>query len=167
MEDEGNYDMQKIVCWGLSAGGCYGIRAAHTHAQRFIAAIGQGAGTHHFFSRAWLEKAQYHEYPWSLLPALAGKFGYLSTEQLLSVVQHKWSLLRSGVLETPSCRLLPVNGTRDGLMPIEDSGLLLEHGSPKEARFFTGLTHMGNPDALVTIYSWLESVVGIWVPQSS
>lgn len=24
----------------------------------------------------------------------------------------------------------------DGLMPIEDSVLLLEHGTPKEARFF-------------------------------
>lgn len=49
----------------------------------------------------------------------------------------------------PSCRLLLVIGRRDGLMPIEDSKLLLEQGSSEEARFFDGLTYMGTLDPLL------------------
>lgn len=65
MQQQGHFDMRKVIAWGLSAGGHNAIRAAHTHADRLAGAVGQGAGTHHFFSRAWLEKAQNHEYPWT------------------------------------------------------------------------------------------------------
>ena len=44
-------------------------------------------------------------------------------------------------------------------MPIEDSTLLFEHGSPKEARLFPGAVHMGYPDANKSVYPWLESLV--------
>lgn len=47
----------------------------------------------------------------------------------------------------------------DGLMPIEDSILLLEHGSPKEARFFPGALHMGYPMANGAVYPWMEGVM--------
>lgn len=64
-----------------------------------------------------------------------------------------------------SCRLLLVNGTHDGLIPIEDSMLMMEYGSPKEARLFTGLAHMGYPPANGTMYPWMEAVMasaGAW-----
>lgn len=44
-------------------------------------------------------------------------------------------------------------------MPIEDSMLLFEHGSPKEARFFPGALHMGYPLANSAVYPWMEQVI--------
>ena len=73
--------------------------------------------------------------------------------------QKDFSLVELGIVDQPSCRLLLVNGTHDGLMPVEDSLLLLERGSPKEARVFTGLSHMGYPLANDSIYPWIEGVM--------
>lgn len=159
MQSQGHYDMKKVLCWGLSAGGHNAIRAAHTHASRLAGAVGQGAGTHHFFSRAWLEKAKDHEYPWTALPALTEKFGYKSEDEFLDNAQKDFSLIELGIADKPSCRLLLINGTHDGLMPIEDSMLMMEYGSPKEARFFTGLLHMGYPPANGSVYPWMEQVM--------
>lgn len=104
------------MAWGLSAGGMNAVRIAHTHAARLAGSVGQGAATHHFFSREWLEKAQYHEYPWNALPALAEKFGYKSPDHFMDHAQDTWSLVKTGVVNMPSCRLLLINGTHDGLM---------------------------------------------------
>ena len=134
MQSQEHFDMKRIICWGLSAGGHNAVRAAHTHASRLAGAIGQGAGTHHFFSRAWLEKAKDHEYPWTALPALAEKFGYKDGEELMDKAQKEFSLIETGIAEMPATRLLLINGTHDGLMPIEDSMLMMEYGTPKEAR---------------------------------
>lgn len=160
MGEEGVYDMKKVMCWGLSAGGHNAIRAAHTHSSRLAGAVGQGAGTHHFFSRAWLERAKDHEYPWTALPALSAKFGYKSEEEFLDNAQKDFSLVELGIVEKESCRLLLVNGTHDGLMPVEDSMLMMEYGRPKEARLFTGLLHMGYPPANGCVYPWMEGILG-------
>ncbi|KAK4542975.1 hypothetical protein LTR36_005973 [Oleoguttula mirabilis] len=159
MASEGVYNMKKILCWGLSAGGHNAIRAAHTHAQRLAGAVGQGAGTHHFFSRAWLEKAKDHEYPWTALPALTEKFGYASEDEFMDRAQKDFSLVENKIVDMPACRLLLINGTHDGLMPVEDSMLMMEFGTPKEARFFPGLLHMGYPPANGSVYPWMEGVM--------
>lgn len=57
--------------------------------------------------------------------------------------QDTWSLVKTGVVNMKSCRLLLINGTIDGLMPIEDSMLLSEFGSPKEMRLVSNRLHMG------------------------
>lgn len=57
------FDLKKIVAWGLSAGGYYAVRAASTHRDRFLACIAHGPGTHHFLSEAWLQRIDDHEYP--------------------------------------------------------------------------------------------------------
>lgn len=159
MAKQDTFNMSKVIAWGLSAGGYNAVRAAHTHAPRLAGAVGQGAGTHHFFSRAWLEKAANHEYPWTALPALRQKYGYATIDDMLDRAQRDFSLVENGIVERPSCRLLLINGTHDGLMPIEDSMLLFEYGSPKEARFFTGLLHMGYPPANGSVYPWMEGVM--------
>jgi acetyl esterase/lipase len=167
MAGEGVFDMKRIITWGLSAGGYNAVcilessaltfanytqhrvlistkvRAAHTHFERLAGAIGQGAGTHHFFSREWLEKAQNKEYPWNALPALTEKFGYKDHDDFMDNAQDTWSLVKTGVVNMKSCRLLLINGTIDGLMPIEDSMLLSEFGSPKEMRLISNRLHMG------------------------
>jgi len=159
MSKDGRFDTTHILAWGLSAGGYHAIRIAHTHSKRLIGSIAQGAGSHHFFAREWLEKAQNHEYPWNALPALTEKFGYRDADEFMDKAQRDWSLVENKIVDMDSCRLLLVNGTHDGLMPIEDSMLLLEYGRPKEARFFPGLLHMGYPPANGSVYPWMEEVM--------
>ena len=45
----------------------------------------------------------------SLNPALAQKFGYDSSEELFKGAQEKFSLVSTGIVEKPSCRLLLIN----------------------------------------------------------
>ncbi|KAF7943023.1 hypothetical protein EAE96_010969 [Botrytis aclada] len=153
------FDMSHVMVWGLSAGGYYAVRLAHTHKDQLRGVVAQGAAVHYFFGKDWLEKAEGHEYPFQLGLAMALKHGYTSTEEFRNKVQKKFSLLESGVIDKPSTRLLLINGTLDGLMPIEDSQLLFEHGTPKEARFFPGALHMGYPMANSAVYPWMESVM--------
>jgi predicted dienelactone hydrolase len=63
MEADGRFDMRRILVWGLSSGGYYAIRIAHTHKDRLAGSIAQGAGCHWFYDREWLETVDGHEYP--------------------------------------------------------------------------------------------------------
>lgn len=63
MTADGRFDMGRVMVWGLSSGGYYAIRIAHTHADRLVGVVAQGAGCHYFFDREWLDKADGHEYP--------------------------------------------------------------------------------------------------------
>ncbi|KXJ89394.1 Alpha/Beta hydrolase protein [Microdochium bolleyi] len=159
--EEQRFDMTRVLCWGLSAGGYYAVRIAHTHGAKHLAGVvAQGAGCHYFFDREWVDKAEGHEYPFKLASAMGRKHGFESVEEYREKAQGKFSLLESGVLDREgAARLLLVNGTQDGLMPIEDSMLLFEHGAPKEARFFTGALHMGYPLANSAVYPWMEQVI--------
>ncbi|EXJ79384.1 hypothetical protein A1O3_08886 [Capronia epimyces CBS 606.96] len=159
MDQQHYLNMQKCIAWGLSAGGYYAIRVAHTHHSRLAGSIGQGAGSHLFLSREWLEHVDDHEYPFVLSEAYVAKYGYQDWEELLEKAQKDFSLVESGLLNRPCCRLLLVNGTWDGLMPIEDSVLLMNYGRPKEGRFYDRLFHMGYPPANESIYPWMESVM--------
>ncbi|VBB73688.1 Putative protein of unknown function [Podospora comata] len=159
MAKEGRFDMKKVMVWGLSSGGYYAVRVAHTHKERIIGSVAQGAGVHYFYDREWLERADGHEYPFKLTPAMAHKHGFGSVDEYKEGAQKKFSLLETGILKMESARLLLINGTLDGLMPIEDSMMLFEHGSPKEARFFANALHMGYPMANSSVYPWMESVM--------
>ena len=46
----------------------------------------------------------------------------------------------------------------DELFPIEDSMLLTQHGSVKEARFFQGIKHMGEPYAMPMAVDWVGNL---------
>ena len=71
-------------------------------------------------------------------------FGYPSHEGWLAYAP-RLSLLDQGILDKASTSLLCVNGVKDPITPIADYYLVLEHGSPKEARFVTNGAHMGRP----------------------
>ncbi|KAG7291508.1 hypothetical protein NEMBOFW57_001527 [Staphylotrichum longicolle] len=159
MGEDGRFDMRRVLVWGLSSGGYYAIRIAHTHKDQLVGSIAQGAGCHYFYDREWLERADGHEYPFQLTPAMAMKHGFASVEEYKANVQKKFSLLETGIIHRPSTRLLLINGTLDGLMPIEDSMMLFEYGTPKEARFFSGALHMGYPMANASVYPWMEEVM--------
>ncbi len=53
----------KVVAWGVSAGGYYAMRIAHTHRERLAGVVAQGGGCHHMFDPEWLEIASHMEYP--------------------------------------------------------------------------------------------------------
>ncbi|KAL4878336.1 Alpha/Beta hydrolase protein [Aspergillus karnatakaensis] len=153
-------DSTRIAVWGLSAGGYYAVRAAHTHADKLIGCVAHGPGVHYFLDPGWLARVEDHEYPFPILDAWAEKYGFANVEAFCAGAQGKFSLLRSGVLERPCSRLLLLNGVDDGIVPIEDCLLLFNHGSAKEGRFYPGLPHMGYPDSLAAAYKWLEEVLG-------
>jgi pimeloyl-ACP methyl ester carboxylesterase len=160
-------DETKVIAWGLSAGGYYAIRLAHTHRAHLLASVGHGAGTHHYISSEWLSQVSKHEYPFGLEEAYVQKYGYASFSELKSRCQDEFSLVSGkgeGVAVVgnglPSCRMLLINGTLDGCMPVEDSMLLAEYGSPKEMRFIRDRVHMGYPEANGTVFPWLEEVMG-------
>ena len=56
-------DEEEVVVYGLSTGGYYAIRAAHTHCDRLKGAISQGGWTHRALDKAWLKAADDMEYP--------------------------------------------------------------------------------------------------------
>ena len=63
MKGKGVFDIKNVVAWGLSCGGYYAVRIAHTHREKLRGSVAQGAGVHHFFDEGWLRKADDHEYP--------------------------------------------------------------------------------------------------------
>ncbi|KAF2455991.1 Alpha/Beta hydrolase protein [Lineolata rhizophorae] len=160
---EPDFKAHKVIAWGLSAGGYYAIRVAHTHADKLAGAVGHGAGTHHYIGREWLEEVNHHEYPFDLTKAYCMKYGYDNFEELKDKCQKTFSLVENGIVHMKSTRLLLINGVLDGCMPIEDSMLLFEYGSPKEARFIQGRAHMGYPEANAHVFPWLEQVMGTYV----
>lgn len=48
---------------GLSCGGYYAVRIAHTHKDQLRGSVAQGAGVHRWFERSWLDNVDGHEYP--------------------------------------------------------------------------------------------------------
>lgn len=59
-----------------------------------------------------------------------------------------------------STKLLLINGTKDGLMPVEDSLLCMEQGlRAKSGYFVEGGRHMGYPEANEVVYAWLDEIM--------
>jgi esterase FrsA len=147
-------DARRVAVWGGSTGGYWAAKVAHTHHERLAAAVCHGGCAHHAFTPAWIEKAQHGSYAFELAETLASAFGRNSFEEWVDFCP-RLSLLKQGVLDGPCAPLLLVNGTEDSIFPIEDMHLLLEHGSPKSARFYP-VGHMGyTPDTNPTIIRWL------------
>ncbi|KAJ5343982.1 hypothetical protein MYU51_002041 [Penicillium brevicompactum] len=165
MAQKPEFDMTRVAAWGLSAGGFYAIRASCVHRNRLLGAVAHGPGSHYVFSPEWLAKANDHEYPFELTTAMAEKYGYDNVEDFVQNAQKKFSLIETGIVQQDNCRLLLLNGVDDGVVPIEDSMVLMNHGGPKEGRFFENRVHMGYPDTLPVAYKWLESVLSPDMPR--
>lgn len=147
-------DSNRVGVVGGSTGGYWATKIAHTHRERLRAAVNQGGPAHFAFEQEWIVKAQRGEYPFELAETLACAFGRSSAEEWVECAP-KLSLLDQGVLDNPCAPLLCVNGVNDSVFPIADMHLLLEHGSPKSARFYPG-GHMGGGNAQAVIIAWLK-----------
>ncbi|KAJ6013214.1 hypothetical protein N7540_007805 [Penicillium herquei] len=152
-------DANKVVARGLSTGGYYAMRIAHTHSNRLKASVAQGGGSHHMFDEAWIRAQNHMEYPFALADALAAKFGFASVQEYIdSNPRARFSLEENHILDMPCTQLLLINGMEDSIFPIEDSILLCRRGRVKDARFLDGKGHMGNPGAEEIIYQWIDNL---------
>jgi len=148
-------DGRRIAVIGASTGGYWAAKVAHTHRGRIRAAVSHGGMAHYAFAADWIAKAQVGEYPFELAESLAMAFG-LSTYEEWVAQSPKLSLLDQGILDEPCAPLLLVNGVKDSVFPITDMYLLLEHGSPKSARFFP-VGHLGRtPTTEPMIARWVQ-----------
>ena len=157
-------DAATILVWGVSTGGYYAMRAAHTHADRLFAVVAQGGGCHHMFDADWIGAQNQMEFPFALADALAHKFGYRDSDPAAALAAyaadaHRFSLVDSGVLATPACRLLVINGAEDSIFPIEDTILAGTRGGATDLIVRGGRAHMGNPEAERDIFAWLDEAL--------
>ena len=158
-----DFDPEKIIARGISTGGYYAFRVAHTHADRLFCAVAQGGGCHHMFDAPWIGAQGQMEYPFALAEALAYKFGYRDTNHPAAVVRYaaesrKFSLVDTGIIGNPTCRLLVINGMEDSIFPIEDSILVATEGDGKDLIARGSRGHMGNPGAEELLYQWIDKV---------
>ena len=158
------FDSKKVVARGISTGGYYAFRVAHTHADQLFAVVAQGGGCHHMFDPAWIGAQDQMEYPFALAEALAYKFGYRDTDYSAAVARYaaesrKFSLLGSDIIGAPTCRLLVINGMEDSIFPIEDSLIVATQGHRKDLIARGDRGHMGNPGAEELLYQWIDEAV--------
>ena len=154
----------RVVARGISTGGYYAFRVAHTHADRLFAAVAQGGGCHHMFDPGWIGAQDRMEYPFALAEALAYKFGYRDPDAGAAVARYsaearKFSLIESGIVGTPTCRLLAINGMEDSIFPIEDTLIVALQGDRKDLVVRGDRGHMGNPGAEDILYAWIDDAL--------
>lgn len=157
-------DVTKVVARGVSTGGYYAFRVAHTHADRLFAVVAQGGGSHHMFDAAWIAAQDQMEYPYALAEALAYKFGYRDADTEAALARYsaeaaKFSLQGAGIIDSPSCKLLAINGMEDSIFPIEDSYIVANAGGSKDLIVRGQRGHMGNPGAEDLLYQWIDNAI--------
>ena len=158
------FDQARIIARGISTGGYYAFRIAHTHADQLFAVVAQGGGCHHMFDADWIGAQNQMEYPFALAEALAYKFGYRDTDYAAAVARYaadgrRFSLVNSGIVGKPSCKLLVINGMEDSIFPIEDSLIVATQGDKKDLVARGDRGHMGNPGAEDILYRWIDDAI--------
>ncbi len=145
-------DGSRIALWGGSFGAYWAARMAYVERKRLKGAVFHGGNVHHGFQREWLLPAfttggaTYLFGAANLLEARGQALGTKTLEEFLSAAPAL-SLKALGLLDQPSAPILGVNGKLDDQAPVQDIYLLMEHGSPKEARIYPQGRHMGRtPD---------------------
>ena len=158
---EYSLDVSKIFARGISTGGYYAMRIAHTHADRLYAVVAQGGGCHYMFDPAWINAQNQMEYPFALADALAYKFGYRGSNPIADYAAdgRKFSLLDAGVLNRPSCKLLIIDGMEDSIFPIEDNFIVAVKGDKKDLLSRGNRQHMGNPGGEDILYDWIDDAL--------
>lgn len=153
---DSDLDASRVAAFGMSFGGYWAMKLAHTHRDRLAAAVNWGGGVHITFQPDWQAKSRTaSSYLMDLMAARARIFGRTTFEDYVARCPGL-SLLDQGVLDRPSASLLLVNGIDDLQNSPEDIWLSLRHGDPKTARLFPG-GHMGTGPVAETVADWLTA----------
>ncbi|HMK94058.1 MAG TPA: alpha/beta fold hydrolase [Candidatus Limnocylindrales bacterium] len=154
-----NFDPRKAGVWGYSTGGYWAVKVAHLYKDKLACAVSQGGPVHYAFELDWIKQQERGEYPFEFFETISFAFGLSGYDEWVQYAP-KLSLLKQGILDKPCAPLLLVNGIHDSVFPIKDYYLLLEHGSPKCARFYEA-GHMGfTRDTFETIMNWIYEKIG-------
>ena len=160
-------DATRLGVWGGSYGAYWAAKLAHTEAKRLKGAVFQGGNVHLGFQPDWMRPALTERAsaaifgPVGLFQSRSRAMGVSSLEEFLEVAP-RLSLKAQGLLDQPCAPLLCVNGKLDDQAPVDDIYLLLEHGSPKEARIYPKGVHMGrgggttDEEIWTLIVNWLK-----------
>jgi len=149
-----NLDPSKISVWGYSTGGYWAVKVAIVYRNKIACAVSQGGPVHYGFEPEWMRTQMNGEYAFEFFDTIAYAFGKSGYDEWVKFAP-KLSLLTQGILDQPSAPLLLINGIHDSVFPIKDYYLLLEHGSPKCARFYEA-GHMGfTRGTFETIMDWI------------
>jgi esterase FrsA len=161
LQTQDGLDADRVIIIGMSYGGYWATKLAHTYPQRIRAAVNWGGGIDKFFTRDWnLRSASAKSYLMDLSLTRARTVGAKSYEEYIEKVAG-FSLVAQGVLDRPHAPMLIVNGRSDEQVPFDDMLVLLDHGQPKTARFFPG-GHMGyGPDTFPTVLAWVKGAAGL------
>ena len=100
--------------------------------------------------------------PASLFEARSQAMGVKTLDEFLKAAP-KLSLVTQGWIDKPSAPILGVNGKKDDQAPVEDIYLLMEHGSPKEARIYPEGGHMGRTPGMDA--AEIGNMIGAWLKQ--
>jgi esterase FrsA len=161
LQTQASLDADRVIVIGMSYGGYWATKLAHTYPERIRAAVNWGGGIDKFFTRDWnLKSASAKSYLMDLSLTRARTVGAATYEEYIEKVAG-FSLVAQGVLDRPHAPMLIVNGRHDEQVPFDDMLVLLEHGGPKAARFFPG-GHMGyGPDTFPTVLAWVKAAAGL------
>ena len=104
------------------------------------------------------------EYPFALAEALAYKFGYRDPDPAAALLQyaadaHRFSLVSSGLVGTPACKMLIINGMEDSIFPFEDKIIVATQGEGKDLVVRGDRGHMGNPGAEEILYRRIDDAL--------
>jgi esterase FrsA len=149
-------DPLKIIIYGGSFGGHWGVRLAVTERQRLLGVIVQSGPIHTAFAPDFLEKAFVtKEYLFDRGPAIASMYDGVTTPSELLAAAPKNSLLTQGYLEKPMAQpMLVIAGEHDTQVPISDINLLLHSGTPKWSWINPNGGHMGREAK-----GWVDPVI--------
>lgn len=149
-------DGDRIIIYGGSFGGHWGMRLAVTERERLLGVIVQSGPVHTAFQPEFLEKAFVtKEYLFDRGPAIASMYDGVTTPAQLLAAAPKNSLLTQGYLEKPSVEpMLVIAGEHDTQVPISDIELLLHSGSPKYSWINPNGGHMGREAK-----GWVDPVI--------
>ena len=167
LAQRGDVDGGRVAVWGGSFGAYWAARLAYVEAKRIRGAVFHGGNVHYGFQEKWLVPAfttggaTYLFGAGSLLEARGRAMGTTTMEEFLAAAPSL-SLKQMGLIDQPSAPILGINGKLDDQAPVDDIYLLMEHGSPKEARIYPQGHHMGRTPGMPedeirnTIVSWLK-----------
>jgi esterase FrsA len=152
-------DASRLGVWGGSFGGYWAAKLAYIEPRRLKGAVFHGSNAHYGFQEEWLrpaltERASVAIFgPIGLFEARSKAMGVSTLDEFLKVAPSL-SLKQQGLLDQPSAPILGVNGKLDDQAPVEDIYLLMEHGTPKEARIYPQGGHMGRGGGIADGQIW-------------
>jgi pimeloyl-ACP methyl ester carboxylesterase len=156
-------DAARVVLRGGSWGSYWAAQLAHRYADRFIGVVAQGPAIHGAFAADWVQHvvdAGEYFFDWRI--ALAYAFGTDDLSQI-ETLMPPLSLQTQGLLDNPTPPMLLVNGLHDEVWPIDDTFLLLKHGTAKQAWVNPQGIHMGRQTGVWNSGRINQEIINPWI----